>query len=67
MKNNEEQSKQKKFGPTDILDLIKDIPVINAEPTDIPRYKTTMRLYKNGVDKRLYIYFSGEWSYVALT
>ena len=60
--NNEEQKPNQ-----NILDLFKDIPVINTEPVDPPKQKTSIMLYDDGSEQRLYLYFNGAWRYVVLT
>ena len=50
-----------------ILDLFKDVPVINTEPVDPPKQKTSIMLYDDGSERRLYLYFNGTWRYVVLT
>lgn len=60
--NNEEQKPNQ-----NILDLFKDIPVINTEPVDPPKQKTSIMLYDDGSERRLYLYFNGAWRYVVLT
>jgi len=60
--NNEEQKPNQ-----NILDLFKDIPVINTEPVDPPKQKTSIMLYDDGLEQRLYLYFNGAWRYVVLT
>ena len=50
-----------------ILNLLRDIPVLNAVPTDTPRTPISFALYENGATRRFYIFFNGNWRYVALT
>ena len=60
--NNEEQKPNQ-----NILDLFKDVPVINTEPVDPPKQKTSIMLYDDGSARKLYLYFNGAWRYVVLT
>lgn len=60
--NNEEQKPNQ-----NILDLFKDIPVIGTTPVDPPKQKTSIMLYDDGLEQRLYLYFNGAWRYVMLT
>lgn len=60
--NNEEQKPNQ-----NILDLFKDIPVIGTTPVDPPKQKTSIMLYDDGLERRLYLYFNGTWRYVVLT
>lgn len=50
-----------------ILELIPDIPVVDVEPSDPPKQKSTIVFYSNGATKRVYFFFNGGWGYVALT
>lgn len=50
-----------------ILTLLRDIPIINAVPSDPPKFPIGFALYDDGVARRFYIFFSGNWRYVALT
>jgi len=60
--NNEEQKQTQ-----NILDLFKDVPVIGTTPVDPPKQKTSIMLYDDGLERRLYLYFNGAWRYVVLT
>jgi hypothetical protein len=60
--NNEEQKPNQ-----NILDLFKDVPVIGTTPVDPPKQKTSIMLYDDGSEQRLYLYFNGAWRYVVLT
>ena len=60
--NNEEQKPIQ-----NILDLFKDVPVIGTTPVDPPKQKTSIMLYDDGSEQRLYLYFNGAWRYVVLT
>ncbi len=50
-----------------ILQLLKDIPIIDTAPTDPPKFPIGFAFYQNGATKRLYCFFNGVWSYVNLT
>ena len=60
--NNEEQKSIQ-----NILELFKDVPVIGTKPVDPPKQKTSIMLYDDGSERRLYLYFNGAWRYVVLT
>ena len=60
--NNEEQKPNQ-----NILDLFKDVRVIGTTPVDHPKQKTSIMLYDDGLERRLYLYFNGAWRYVVLT
>jgi len=60
--NNEQQKPNQ-----NILDLFKDVPVIGTTPVDPPKQKTSIMLYDDGSERRLYLYFNGAWRYVVLT
>lgn len=47
--------------PQEILKLLAEIPVTSEEPTEPPKYKTSMKFYFNGKTYRLYAYFHGDW------
>ncbi len=42
-------------------------PIVDTAPVGPPTIFIGFALYRNGTTKRFYIYFLGEWSYVALT
>lgn len=64
--NNEEQNKiDPRLGA--ILQLLRDIPVLDTAPTDTPRNPISFALYENGATRRFYIFFNGNWRYVTLT
>ncbi len=50
-----------------ILTLLRDIPILNAVPSDPPKFPIGFALYDDGVTRRFYIFFKGNWRYVALT
>ena len=50
-----------------ILTLLRDIPILNAVPSDPPKFPIGFALYDDGVNRRFYIFFNGNWRYVALT
>lgn len=50
-----------------ILQLLKDIPILNVAPTDPPKFPIGFALYDDGATRRFYIFFNGTWRYVALT
>ena len=51
-----------------ILELFSSVPVINTEPVDPPKQKTSIMLYDDGAgDRRVYFYFNGVWGYSSLT
>jgi len=50
-----------------ILTLLRDIPILNAVPSDPPKFPIGFALYDDGTTRRFYIFFSGNWRYVALT
>jgi len=50
-----------------ILELLRDIPIINMAPTDPPKFPIGFALYDDGATRRFYIFFSGTWRYVNLT
>jgi hypothetical protein len=50
-----------------ILNLLRDIPVLNSAPSDTPRTPISFALYENGGTRRFYIFFNGSWRYVTLT
>ena len=50
-----------------ILNLLRDIPVLNVAPSDTPRTPISFALYENGGTRRFYIFFNGNWRYLTLT
>lgn len=50
-----------------ILRLLRDIPIVDTAPTDTPRTPISFALYENGSTRRFYIFFNGNWRFVALT
>ena len=50
-----------------ILNLLRDIPVLNSVPTDTPRTPISFALYDSGGVRRFYVFFNGVWRYVTLT
>ena len=50
-----------------ILNLLRDIPILNNVPTDTPRTPISFALYDNAGIRRFYIFFNGTWRYVTLT
>jgi len=50
-----------------ILTLLRDIPILNAVPSDPPKFPIGFALYDDGVNRRFYIFFNGNWRYVVLT
>lgn len=50
-----------------ILRLLRDIPIVDTAPTDTPRTPISFALYENGATRRFYIFFNGNWRFVALT
>jgi len=50
-----------------ILELLRDIPIINTAPTDPPKFPIGFALYDDGATRRFYIFFNGTWRYVNLT
>lgn len=50
-----------------ILNLLRDIPILDVAPVDTPRTPISFALYDSGGVRRFYIFFSGNWMYVTLT
>jgi len=50
-----------------ILTLLRDIPILNAVPSDPPKFPIGFAFYDDGTTRRFYIFFNGNWRYVALT
>jgi len=50
-----------------ILELLRDIPIVNTAPSDPPKFPIGFALYDNGSARRFYIFFHGNWRYVTLT
>ena len=50
-----------------ILELLRDIPVVSVAPSDPPKFPIGFALYDDGVARRFYIFFNGNWRFVALT
>ena len=65
MNNNEQNKIDPRLGA--ILQLLRDIPILDAAPTDAPRTPISFALYENGSTRRFYIFFNGNWRYVTLT
>ena len=64
--NNENQGKlDPQLGS--ILQLLRDIPLVDVAPTDVPRTPISFALYENGGTRRFYIFFNGNWRFVTLT
>ena len=64
--NNEEQNKiDPRLGA--ILQLLRDIPVLDTVPTDTPRNQISFAFYENGGTRRFYVFFNGAWRYATLT
>lgn len=47
--------------------LLETISIVNVAPTSVPPTKTSIILYDDGSERRLYLYFNGAWRYVVLT
>ncbi len=64
-----EQKPNQQFDPQlgAILNLLRDIPILDTTPTDTPRTPISFALYDSGGVRRFYIFFSGNWRYVTLT
>jgi hypothetical protein len=65
MNNNEQNKIDPRLGA--ILQLLRDIPILDTAPTDTPRTPISFALYENGSTRRFYIFFNGNWRYVTLT
>jgi hypothetical protein len=65
MNNNEQNKIDPRLGA--ILQLLRDIPILDTAPTDTPRTPISFALYENGATRRFYIFFNGNWRYVTLT
>lgn len=50
-----------------ILELLRDIPIMDTAPTDPPKFPIGFALYDDGATRRFYIFFNGNWRYVTLT
>lgn len=50
-----------------ILELLRDIPIVSVAPTDPPKFPIGFALYDDGVNRRFYIFFNGNWRYASLT
>jgi hypothetical protein len=54
-----------------ILELLRDIPILKVAPTDPPKFPIRFALYDDEATptptRRFYIFFNGNWRYVALT
>lgn len=50
-----------------ILELLRDIPIVDAVPTDPPKFPIGFAFYENAGTRRFYIFFSGAWYYATLT
>jgi len=67
---NESNNQQKQsFDPNlgSILNLLRDIPVLNTAPSDTPRTPISFALYDSGGTRRFYVFFNGSWRYASLT
>ena len=66
---NDNPNKDQSFDPNlgSILNLLRDIPLLSVVPTDTPRTPISFALYDSGGTRRFYIFFNGNWRYVALT
>ncbi len=64
-----EQKSNQQFDPQlgAILNLLRDIPILDTAPTDTPRTPISFALYDSGGVRRFYIFFNGNWRYVTLT
>jgi len=49
-----------------ILELLRDIPIVDTAPTDPPKFPIGFALYENGATRRFYIFFNGGWYYATL-
>jgi hypothetical protein len=65
MNNNEQNKIDPRLGA--ILQLLRDIPILDTAPVDTPRTPISFALYENGSTRRFYIFFNGNWRYVTLT
>jgi hypothetical protein len=65
MNNNEQNKIDPRLGA--ILQLLRDIPILDTAPIDTPRTPISFALYENGATRRFYIFFNGNWRYVTLT
>ena len=65
MNNNEQNKIDPRLGA--ILQLLRDIPILDTAPIDTPRTPISFALYENGSTRRFYIFFNGNWRYVTLT
>ncbi len=65
MNNNEQNKIDPRLGA--ILQLLRDIPILDTAPIDTPRTPISFALYENGATRRFYIFFNGNWRFVALT
>ena len=67
--NNTPTNKDQPFDPNlgSILNLLRDIPILNSQPSDTPRTPISFAIYDNGSVRRFYIFFNGVWRYVTLT
>lgn len=66
---NESNNQQKQnFDPNlgSILNLLRDIPVLNTAPSDTPRTPISFALYDNGGTRRFYVFYNGAWRYATL-
>lgn len=64
MNNNEQNKIDPRLGA--ILQLLRDIPILDTAPIDTPRTPISFALYENGATRRFYIFFNGNWRYVTL-
>lgn len=65
MNNNEQNKIDPRLGA--ILQLLRDIPILDVAPVDTPRTLISFALYDSGGVRRFYIFFNGNWSYITLT
>ncbi len=67
--NPSDNNQQNKLDPSlgYLLSILRDIPILNAVPTDPPGYQISFALYENGGTRRFYVFFNGAWRYATLT
>lgn len=64
MQSNQTNPLDPKLGA--ILELLRDIPIVDTAPTDPPKFPIGFALYENGSTRRFYIFFNGSWRYTVL-
>ncbi|MEN9614012.1 MAG: hypothetical protein RLZZ347_319 [Candidatus Parcubacteria bacterium] len=66
---NDKPAQNQSFDPNlgSILNLLRDIPILNVAPSDTPRTQVSFALYENGGTRRFYVFFNGNWRFVTLT